>query len=256
MIFDAKVVLVTGASSGIGADAARHLAQLGARVSIIGRNKDRLYQVADEIKNAGSPTPLAIVADITKDAERIVDETIKHFGQLDVLVNNAGTAKLDTTCDLKISNLNRTFETNVLAVIILTQLCVPYLEKTKGNVINVSSIAGFKPIPNHTSYCVSKAAQDQFTKCASIDLAKKGIRVNAINPSFIRTPVFERTGVPIEAINKLFADLKSKYPVGRTGEVSDTSAAIAFMADNNAAGFLTGILLPVDGGAMVAGVAT
>ena len=94
MAFNDKVVLITGASSGIGADAARHLAKLGAKVAIVGRNEKRLSGVADQIKQSGSAAPLAIVADITKDTDRIVDETIKHFGKLHVLINNAGTVRV------------------------------------------------------------------------------------------------------------------------------------------------------------------
>ncbi|XP_055302818.1 uncharacterized oxidoreductase TM_0325-like [Sitodiplosis mosellana] len=254
MSFDGKVALITGASSGIGADAARHLAKLGAKVSIVGRNEKRLNQVAEQIKSAGSPAPLVIVADVTKDAQRIVDETIKHFGKLDVLLNNAGVVIQDNVAEINLSEFDRIFDTNVRSVITLTKLCIPHLEKAKGNIVNVSSIAGLKAIPNVLTYCMSKAALDQFTKCSALDLASKGIRVNAINPAVIRTPIFQTVGVPVEAVEQMFEEYKTKYPVGRVGEVADTSAAIAFLADNKTASFLTGILFPVDGGSMVAGV--
>lgn len=174
MSFDGKVVLVTGASSGIGADAARHLTSLGAKVSIVGRNEKRLNEVADEIKSSGSIAPLKIVADVTKDAERIVAETINHFGQLDILVNNAGIVTQDNVDNIKMSEFDRIFDTNVRSVITLTKLCVPHLEKTKGNIVNVSSVAGLKPVQNVLTYCMSKAALDQFTKCSALDLAMKG----------------------------------------------------------------------------------
>lgn len=182
MAFNDKVVLVTGASSGIGADAARHLAKLGAKVAIVGRNEKRLNTVAEEIKNLGLVTPLAIVADVTEDAERIVDETIEQFGKLDVLINNAGIVIQDNVVQVNISEFDRIFDTNVRSAIKLTKLCVPHLEKTKGNVVNVSSVAGLKAFQNIMSYCISKAALDQFTKCTALDLAPKGIRVNSINP--------------------------------------------------------------------------
>lgn len=174
MSFSGKVIIITGASSGIGADAARHLAKLGAKVSIIGRNEQRLNKVAEKIKSAGSPAPLAIVADVTKDAQRIVDETIKHFGQIDVLVNNAGFSKPDNVSEANLSQFDSVFDTNVRSVINLTKLCVPHLEKTKGNIVNVSSVAGLKAFPNAMTYCMSKAALDQFTKCSALDLAPKG----------------------------------------------------------------------------------
>lgn len=255
MSFNGLVVLITGASSGIGADAARYVAKLGAKVSIVGRNEKRLNQVAKEIEQSGASTPLQIVADVTKDAKRIVDETIKHFdGKLDVLVNNAGIVIQDTVETADLEEFNRIFDTNVRSIITLTQLCVPHLEKTKGNVVNVSSIAGLKAVRNVMTYCMSKAALDQFTKCSALDLAPKGIRVNSINPSVIRTPIFDTVGIPSEVAEQMFSEFKKRYPVGRVGDVSDTSAAIAFLADNKSASFVTGTLFAVDGGALVAGI--
>lgn len=255
MSFGNKVVLVTGASSGIGADCARHFAKLGANVVLVGRNEKRLNEIVDFIKQTNSPTPLAIVADVTKDAQRIVDETIKQFGKLNVLVNNAGIVIQDNVVDAKLSEFDRVFDTNVRSIITLTQLCVAHLEKTKGNVVNVSSVAGLKAVKNVMTYCMSKAALDQFTKCAALDLAPKGIRVNAINPAAIRTPIFQTVGLTTETTEQLFEHYKTHYPVGRVGEVSDTSAAISFLADDKSASFLTGCLLPVDGGCMTAGSA-
>lgn len=253
MAFNKKVILITGGSSGIGADAARHLAKLGAKVAIVGRNEIHLKEVAEQIKECDS-SPLVIVADVTKDAERIINETIAHFGQLDVLINNAGIAVIDTVIEADLSNFDRVIDTNVRSVINLTKLCVPHLEKTGGNIVNVASIAGLKGIRNSLTYGISKAALIQFTKCSALDLASMSIRVNAIAPSIIRTPIFGKNFLPPEKIERYFAHFKNKYPVGRIGEVSDTSAAISFLADNSKASFLTGIVLPVDGGSMVAGV--
>lgn len=163
-----------GGSSGIGADVARHLAQLGAEVAIVGRNEQNLNKVAEDINNSDSPTPLTIVADVTTDAERIVNETIEHFDQLDVLINSAGIAVQDNTNTLSITQFDRVFDVNVRSVITLTKLCIPYLEKTKGCIVNVSSISGLKAVPNLTSFGISKAALDAFTKSASMDLASKG----------------------------------------------------------------------------------
>lgn len=254
MSFEGKVVLVIGASSGIGADAARHLAKLGAKVSIVGRNEERLNKVAEQIKSSGSPSPLPIIADATKDAERIVDETIKHFGKLDVLVNAAGVYKHDNISTMEMTDFEKTFMINVQSVITLTKLCAPYLEKTKGNIVNVSSVAGMRACSHSISCSISKAALDQFTKCAALDLASKGIRVNSINPGFIRTPLFETSGFSAEKIEQMYVNHGNKYPVGRIGEVMDTSEAIAFLANDKSASFITGLLLPVDGGRFVAGV--
>lgn len=255
MGFDGKVVLITGGGSGIGADAARHLAKLGAKVAIVGRNENALKEVSEQIKQSGSLTPLVTVADVTKDAERIVNETIMEFEKLDVLINNAGIAIVDTVVDVDMTKFDHVFNTNVRSVIKLTKLCVPFLEKTNGNIVNVSSIAGSKAIRNTLTYCTSKAALCQFTKCSALDLAAKGIRVNAISPGVIQTPIFGKDLIPPEKIERFLSNFKNKYiPLGRLGEVADTSAAIAFLADNDAASFITGVLLPVDGGSMAAGI--
>lgn len=171
-----------GASSGIGADAARHLAKLGASVSIVGRNQKRLNEVAKQIIQAGSPKPLPIVADVTQDAKRIIDETVNRFGRIDVLVNNAGIFRGDSVVEFNANEYDKLMGINLKSAIILTNLAVPHLEKTNGNVINVSSDAGITAYGAYMSYCISKAGLDQFTKCAAIGLASKKIRVNSINP--------------------------------------------------------------------------
>lgn len=251
MSFVGKVVLVTGASSGIGADAVRHLAKLGAKVSMVDINEHGLNIVANQIKKSNSPAPLSIAADVTKDAERIVGETVEHFGRLDVLVNNAGIGILDNTSSMDLHKFDRVFNVNVRSAINLTKLCVPHLEKTKGNIVNVSSVAGLKVIRNLMSYSISKAALNQFTKCCALELASKGIRVNAINPATIRTPINENSGLTPKQIEKMLEFGRKMCIIGRIGEVSDTSAAIAFLANEETASFLTGILLPVDGGTLI-----
>lgn len=143
---------------------------------------------------------------------------------------------------------------NVRSGVTLTKLCVPYLEKTKGNVINVSSAAGLRAKVNSMTYCLSKAALNQFTKCSALDLAPKGIRVNSINPAKVRTQLFESYGSNLIEYEQRLKDSRNRYPLGRVGDVSDTSAAIAYLADNDSASFITGVLLPVDGGAIIAGV--
>ncbi|KAJ6644165.1 Glucose 1-dehydrogenase [Pseudolycoriella hygida] len=248
MSLTGKVVLITGASSGIGADAARHLAKLGAKVSLVGRNQKRLNEVAEKIINDGSPTPLSIAADVTQESQRIVDETINHFGQLDVLINNAGIFISDSLDAFDINEYDRVMNINLRSVVCLTHLAVPHLEKTKGNIVNVSSDAGTLPYDVYLSYCISKAGINHFTKCAAVGLASKGIRVNAINPGDIRTPIFALAGVT--DTEKYFEEATKNYLVGRVGEVSDTSAAIEYLVTQS---FINGILLPVDGGLTCSG---
>lgn len=247
MDFSEKVVIVTGGGSGIGADAARNFAKLGAKIAIVDRNEEGLNQVAEQMIGDGLLKPLTIFADVTKDACQIIDETISHFGRLDILVNCAGIGSFDSVIDFSVDEFDRVLNVNLKSLMVLTKLAVPHLESTKGNVINVSSILSMAAAGNNTSYSISKAGVDQFTKCAAITLAHKGIRVNAINPGIIKTPIYDAFGG-----DQYSEQFKGLYLVGRLGSVLDTSSAIAFLASNT---FMTGILLPVDGGSLANGTA-
>lgn len=136
--------------------------------------------------------------------------------------------------------------TNVRAVYQLTKLAVPELIKTKGNIVNVSSISGMRSFPDALPYCMSKAAIDQFTRCLALELGPLGVRVNAVNPAVIVTDIFNRAGMGEQAIQDLFEHCKKNYPLRRPGTVKDTAEAIGFLADDQRASFLTGVTLPVD----------
>lgn len=252
MNFEDKIIIVTGASSGIGADVARHLAKLGGNMALVGRSAYRLSEVADEIENSGCPAPLVISADVTKDAERIIEETIDHFGKLDVLINNAGVGIAVPIMETEIEDYDRIMETNMRSVFMLTKLAVPHLEKTQGNIVNVSSLAGLVPIALQPIYAVSKAALNHFTECAAVEFGSKHIRVNAVNPGLVDTPFFKFAGVDEERVHELL-ESANEYPVGRVGNVADISNAIAFLASESAS-FITGTLMKIDGGAISAGL--
>lgn len=160
MDFAGKVVIVTGAGSGIGEDAAINFAKLGARVSLVDISESGLETVAGKLKSFGvePSATLSVVADVTKDAAKIIDETIKRFGQLDVLVNNAGISKRGFPSSMDLDMFDQTIAVNCRAVIELTGLAIPHLEKTKGNIVNVSSVVSVQVVPILTAYCMSKAA--------------------------------------------------------------------------------------------------
>lgn len=252
MSFEGKVIIVTGASSGIGADVARHLAKLGGSLALVGRSAYRLSEVADEIESAGGPSPLVISADVTKDAERIIEETVDHFGKLDVLINSAGVGIAVPVIDTDIEDYDRIMDTNMRSIFMLTKLAVPYLEQTEGNIVNVSSLVGLVPNALQPIYSVSKAALNHFTECCAVEFGPKHIRVNAVNPGFVSTQFFKYAGVDDEGIQQLIDDCTS-YPVGRVGNVADISNAIAFLASDSAS-FITGTLMKIDGGAISAGL--
>lgn len=250
MDFKGKVVLITGASSGIGAGTAEYLANLGASLVLIGRNKDNLSAAAAKcIRPDGVPEPLQIVADVTieADAVRIIDEAIKHFGQLDVLVNNAGiidTGSIETTT---LKQYETIMDTNVKAVYHLTMLATPHIVASKGNIVNVSSVNGIRSFAGVLAYNISKSALDQFTRCIALELAPKGVRANSVNPGVIITDIHRRGGMDEAAYQAFLERAKTTHALGRPGVVREVAAAIAFLASDMAS-FITGAQLPVDGG--------
>ena len=172
MDFTGKVVLITGASSGIGASTAEHLSLLGASLVITGRNEENLLKVADKCEGKH----LLVIADLTKEEDRvmIIESAIERFGKIDVLVNNAGILENGSIEKTSLDQFDRVMDINVRAVYHLTMLATPHLINTKGNIVNVSSVAGKRSFPGILSYCMSKAAIDQFTKCVALELATKG----------------------------------------------------------------------------------
>ncbi|KAJ8962624.1 hypothetical protein NQ318_001017 [Aromia moschata] len=196
MSFAGKVVLITGGSSGIGAATALEFSTLGADVVITGRNLENLTKVSEKCAKA----PLIVQGDVNKedDVKNIIQTVIKEFGKLDVLVNNAGIIETGGIENTNLEQYDRVFNTNVRSVYHLTNLAVPYLIKTKGNIVNVSSATGIRASPDLLAYCMSKAALDQFTRCVSLDLASKQVRVNSVNPGVVVTELHRRGGMPEE----------------------------------------------------------
>ncbi|XP_030029034.1 glucose 1-dehydrogenase-like [Manduca sexta] len=227
-----KVVIVTGASAGIGAATAVRFAQEGANVAIVGRNQERLAKVAEDCAKYGR-NPLVIKADVSKDdeARSIVAKTVEAFDKLDILVNNAGIYKYD---DIQKPDFMEIFDsimtTNMRAVAFLTNLAVPYLIESKGNIVNVSSIAGrCVGHPHRTSYKTSKAALNHFTRCIALELAPHGVRVNSVSPGPVATEIFNTAGLP-----DALTTLKDATALGRVGESEEIADLILFVASDKA----------------------
>lgn len=253
MDFNDKVILITGAGSGIGAETAKHLAKLGGQLALVDLSGENLQNVIEEIGANGSKcAPLKLVADVTTDAERIISKTIDRFGRLDVLINNVGIVARHGLVDLQVETFDRIMQTNVRSTVILTQLAVPHLKATKGNVVNVSSLVGSIAHPGLLAYSMSKAAINQFTKCIAVELGPLGIRVNAIAPGIIHTNMVE--ALPQAEKESLINNVQQSYPLGRLGQAKDISSAIAFLANNEAAAFVTGSIMSCDGGASAANI--
>ncbi|XP_017492019.1 PREDICTED: uncharacterized oxidoreductase TM_0325-like [Rhagoletis zephyria] len=243
-----KVVIVTGASSGIGATTAEAFAQHGAKVAIVGRNETNLKATEAACKAVNAKAEiLPITADVTVDAERIIKQTVAKFGQLDVLVNNAGIAATGHILDIDVDQFDKILNTNLRAVFLLTKFAAPHLIKTQGNIVNVSSIAGLRSFPNVSVYCTSKAALDQFTRCIALDLAPHNVRVNAVNPGVIITDIHKRMGMSAEEYEKYLEHCKTTHALGRVGYTKEVADGIIFLASNTSS-FITGATLPIDGG--------
>lgn len=245
MNFAGKVVLVTGASSGIGAATAQYFSKLGAELSLTGRREDNLRKTGSKC----SKEPLYLTGELTKeeDAARIVSETIKKYGKLDVLVNSAGVLERGSIEDTTLEQYDRVMATNVRAVYHLMMLATPHLIASKGNIVNVSSVNGIRSFPGVLAYNVSKAAVDQLTRCVALELAAKGVRVNAVNPGVIVTELQKRGGLNEKEYTAFLERSRETHALGRPGQPDEVAGAIAFLASELASN-ITGVSLPVDGG--------
>ncbi|XP_073491460.1 3-oxoacyl-[acyl-carrier-protein] reductase FabG-like [Aquarana catesbeiana] len=244
-----KVCLVTGASSGIGAGTAILFAGLGARLALNGRNQEKLQETAQRCEEISGLKPFLVPGDLTdeKVLQRIVEETVSHFGQLDVLVNSGGILAMGTVENTTLEDYDRVMNINVRSLFYLTQLAVPHLIKTKGNIVNVSSVTGQRSFPGVLAYCMSKSAVDHMTRCAALELASKQVRVNAVCPGVIVTEVHKRGGMSEEQYQEFLKRTKETHALGRPGKVEEVARTIAFLA-SDAASFITGVTMPVDGG--------
>lgn len=250
-MFKNKVVIITGASSGIGAATALEFSKLGAIVILTGRNKDNLEKVATSCLDASPQKvePLIVISDINKedDVEYIIKKTIEKFQKLDVLVNNAGVLESGTIETTSLAQYDRVMTTNVRGPYYITMLATPHLIKTKGCIVNVSSVIGMRSFPNVLAYCMSKAALDQFTRCVALELGGKGVRVNAVNPGVITTGLHKKGGMSDEDYEEFLTKCAATHALGRPGDVTEVSSVIVFLA-SDAASNITGATLPVDGG--------
>ena len=243
-----KIVIVTGASSGIGKAAAALFAQNGATVIAVGRNEKELVALQDSLgsKRENVKIHLADVNEYSQ-IDRMVSETVQAFGQIDVLVNSAGIIKNGTIENTTLDEWDKMMNVNLRSVFYLMQKCIPHMIESKGNIVNVSSVAGTRSFPNVLAYAVSKAAIDQLTRCSALELAAKGIRVNAINPGVVVTNLHTRSGMDAESYEAFLERAKETHPIGRPGTPEEVAELIYYLASDKA-GWITGATYEIDGG--------
>jgi 3-oxoacyl-[acyl-carrier protein] reductase len=241
-----KVAIVTGASKGIGADIAKHLAAEGVAVVVnYATSKEGADRVVDEItKRSGKA--IAIQADVAKkkDIQRLFAETKKTFGQLDILVNNAGVYQFEPLEAVTEDEFHRQFNTNVLGLILTTQEAVKHFGSDGGSVINIGSIASDFTPPTTVIYTATKGAVDAITRVLAKELGPKKIRVNSINPGTVETEGYHALGMPGSDFEK---QMVAQTPLGRIGQPRDIAPAAVFLASSDAA-WITGETLRVTGG--------
>lgn len=246
-----QVILITGASSGIGAACALKFAQLNAKLSLVGRNEEKLKIISEKCEEVSSQRHLYITTDVSidKDVERIVAETIKHYGRINVLVNNAGITSLGGISS-GVAEYDKIMATNLRGPYLLTSLTLPHLVKTKGSVINISSALSTKPNYNMTAYCMSKAAVDMFTRCLALEFGPQGVRVNAVNPGPVRTEVFKRAGVSAEENDQLFKVMENMMPLKKVSDSEEVAELVAYLASDKARS-ITGSCYSIDCGLLL-----
>lgn len=249
--FSGLSVLVTGASSGIGRATALKLAAEGANVGLAGRRRARLDEVAALVQKAGTRA-LVLEGDVRDEATcaRFVAECEAAFGGLDGLVNAAGVignGAIDATAP---AEWDRVMDNNVRSLYLMTRAAAESLKKKKGAIVNLSSVAGNRPYAGLSAYCVSKAAVDMITRCAALDFAPHGVRVNAVSPGVVVTELHTVTNAVADYAAFLERG-KTTHPLGRVGNADEVAALIAFLLSSEA-GWITGASMPIDGGRALA----
>ncbi len=242
-----KVALVTGASQGIGRDTALALAQAGAKVAVAARNEEKLATLVAEIAAAGGEA-LAVRMDVAQ-AEQVkagFKQVLEKFGRLDILVNNAAITRDGLALRMKLEDWDAVLRTNLTgAHLCIQQALGPMMKARAGRIINITSVVAQMGNAGQANYVAAKAGLIGLTKAIALEIASRRITVNAVAPGFVETPM---TDVLPEKVKE---ELKARIPLGRLGAPRDVSAAIVFLASDEA-GYITGHVLAVNGGMYLA----
>jgi meso-butanediol dehydrogenase/(S,S)-butanediol dehydrogenase/diacetyl reductase len=241
--FAGKTALISGAAGGIGRAVAQRLGAEGARVMCADRDAEAAAGIA-----AALPDATALGCDVTDEAScaAAVAATIDRFGALDVLVNAAGIAASHAIATFPVDEWRRIIEVNLTGTFLLSRAAVPALLESSGTIVNLASVAGVRATPYNAAYCASKGGVVMLTKSMAIELARAGVRVNAVCPSAVDTGLLRSFTLPDDADIQLLA--RAASPMGKVLEADEVAAAVAFLASNDAAS-VTGTLFTIDGGA-------
>ncbi|RFC64370.1 SDR family oxidoreductase [Fulvimarina endophytica] len=239
--FTGKVVIVTGAASGIGRATALHFGREGAKLVLADLDEEKLTNVAGEI-GAEAAAKITDVGDYSA-CEALVAFAIERFGRVDVLVNNAGRDHLGRLDEGDLSDFTKIIEADLYGVVHMSRAAIKALRETKGCIVNTSSVSGIGGDWNHSFYCAAKGGVTNFTRALAMDEAAGGVRVNAVNPSLVYTPFTKG----MQDQPDLVEAFETRIPMGRGAKPEDITGPILFLASEDAH-FVTGVNLPVDGG--------
>jgi len=251
--FADKTVIITGSSSGIGAGVAVEFAKRGANLILTGRNVDQLNNVKNQCIEAGlKENQVVVVAgEITEEKcqTELIENALKNFNQIDILVNNAGTIVSKPALETSMEIYDRILDVNLRAAVSLSVMALPHLIKTKGNIVNISSIGGMRPFSPFLFYCMTKASLEMFTRGLAQELGSKGIRANTISPGLIRSNLLSSAGLPKEAANNVYESesYKNLQALERVGEPEEIADLVMFIASDQA-GYLNATEVVIDGG--------
>ncbi len=240
-----KRALITGATSGIGLATLRKFISEGFNVVGVGRNSEKL----NNLKREYNEKLETFQVDLSKPEQRIELITFlksKNI-ELDALINSAGILRSGNIESTSLQEWNEIIETNLTSIFHLMNLSIPLLENRKGTIVNVSSVTGLRSFPNILAYCVSKAGLDQLTRCSALELAPKGIRVNAVNPGVVITNCHLNSGMDEKSYYNFLERSKSTHPLGRVGNPEEIAELIYFLATDKSA-WITGETIAIDGG--------
>jgi NAD(P)-dependent dehydrogenase (short-subunit alcohol dehydrogenase family) len=248
MSFRGKSVVVTGATSGIGRATAEAFARESASIVLVGRNESVLKETEAIVRaSGGKAAACAVDLTLPVSADTVVKAALDAYGQIDVLVNAAGVIASGTLEQTTDAIWDEMIAVNLSAPFRLMRAAAPYLRARRGAVVNVSSVNGLRSFPGVLAYCVSKAGVDHLTRCAAIEMAPLGVRVNAVNPGVTVTNLHRRSGMDEERYAAFLERSKETHPLGRPGKPDEIAELIVFLASERAA-WMTGETIPIDGG--------